>query len=342
MGLLRAASNRSAIAFTVFARPDLYACFPAIDNVQVLRVAERSAIARVLWSRRDATQLCRSHELDVIQFETAPLPHGCPCPTVFVLHDVRDGRVTWTRPLAFLRRLLVRSAARRATAVVTPSHASQAEISTIFGLAAESIAVIPAVMDSPADMPVPLAPAKRERFVLALGHIERRKNLDVLIRAAQHRDWPPGVALIIAGRDAGQKEALVRAANEKPCDVHFVDRVTEDDKWSMLNAAEAVLVPSLIEGFGIVVLEAIMAGSVALVSDRTSLPEVVGVPEAVIPATDASAWAKQVNRIVNDQAFRERIRGLESGQMRRFSQESVGIELEGLYTRVAAHHSTDP
>ena len=133
-------------------------------------------------------------------------------------------------------------------------------------------------------------------FVLALGHIEPRKNLETLVRAALEPNWPPEVELWIAGKDQGSLTALqALAASASPGRIRFLGGVSENDKWKLLSDALIVAVPSLIEGFGIVAAEAPLVGTPALVSDQAALPELAAHHLAQLPAMVPSEWAERVN-----------------------------------------------
>jgi glycosyltransferase involved in cell wall biosynthesis len=106
--------------------------------------------------------------------------------------------------------------------------------------------------------------------------------------------------------------------------VRFLGRISEEEKYSLLANAEVVLIPSLLEGFGIVVCEAIRAGTPVLVADRAALPEVVGVDDAVLPARDSSAWATAVSDLVADPARTRSLLARESSAVGRFSPAVVG------------------
>ncbi len=86
-------------------------------------------------------------------------------------------------------------------------------------------------------------------------------------------------------------------ANTSSATTTFLGPVSEGDKWWLLAHAEIVAVPSLLEGFGIVALEAILAGTPVLVADTSALPEVVGNPLAVLPPDDHEAWSQRIREL---------------------------------------------
>lgn len=136
------------------------------------------------------------------------------------------------------------------------------------------------------------------RFVLVLGTLEPRKNIPLICRA-----WPevvkqmPDVDLVIAGQD-GWKVAPIHAAIRACPQTRLIQKCTEDDRRDLMLAASLVCVPSLSEGFGLVALEAVQAGTPVLASRRGALPEVLGQGPWLLEPHDVQAWQKGIIAIL--------------------------------------------
>lgn len=148
--------------------------------------------------------------------------------------------------------------------------------------------------------------SQRRRSVLILGTVEPRKNIPLICRI-----WPeiskaaPDVNLIIAGQDGWKTNAINEAIkNGGPNIVRMTD-VSDDVRRDLLRSADLVLVPSFSEGFGLVALEAIQAGTPVLTSNRGALPEIVGQGEWVLDPTDDRAWRDTIIRLLNDETARD-------------------------------------
>lgn len=129
-------------------------------------------------------------------------------------------------------------------------------------------------------------------FVLALGTIEPRKNLAMLIRA-----WKASsLDLVIAGQDGWKmqdvEKEILKLNQEQKTRFHRLPEITDEDKRQLLAAAEIVAVPSLDEGFGLVALEALQAGTDVIASNRGALPEVVGNAGILLDPLDEKAWSQ--------------------------------------------------
>jgi len=149
-------------------------------------------------------------------------------------------------------------------------------------------------------------------FILALGVLQPRKNLEMLAAAygklkAQH-DMPHLLVLVgkagwITAREAIQ-EAAVRAGGESMrSSVVFPGYVPDEELPSWYRACSVFAHPSLYEGFGIPPLEAMACGAPVIVSDSPALPELVGDAAAIAPANDSGKWAQVLGRILTDTEF---------------------------------------
>lgn len=173
------------------------------------------------------------------------------------------------------------------------------------------------------------------RFVLVLGTIEPRKNIPFICGI-----WPdiartvPRVDLVIAGQD-GWKTTPIRdalyacAAQLEPLDSRGIrlKDFSEDERRDLLLAADVVLVPSFSEGFGLVALEAIQAGTPVLASKRGALPEVVGKGEWLMDPSDAGSWARAIIHLLDNPAARLQMAAAQSHRGSIFSWEKTAARV---------------
>jgi glycosyltransferase involved in cell wall biosynthesis len=144
-------------------------------------------------------------------------------------------------------------------------------------------------------------------FVLAAGTLEPRKNLPRLIAA--HARLPQALRtahpLAVVGPRGWEMDATLRAADARPGDVRLLGHVAEDDLAALYATCTAFAYPSLYEGFGLPLAEAMAAGAACLTSDVSSLPEVGG--DAVLYADphDVDAIAAGLRRLLAEPALRQ-------------------------------------
>lgn len=242
---------------------------------------------RAQAERRTLPAVLRALGATVLDHGLLPLP-AVGVPVCLLVHDLRaiDGLTPW--PRWFATRVLRRALARAAV-VVAPSVWTADRLR---GLAPRAdVRVVPNGVDPPPSAcPPPARPLPANGYLLHIGHVERRKNLDVVLAALRALPAATRPELWLVGRDAGALRGLL--ARSTGLAVHALGVVGDDDLGGLYRHARAVVVPSRHEGFGLVALEALAHGSRVIVSDAGALPEVVGDAAMVLPPDDAGAWAR--------------------------------------------------
>lgn len=238
-------------------------------------------------------------------------------------------------------------AVRRTDHIIAVSESTREDTINLLGVPADRITVIYEAADlsfRPIDDPETLAQIRRkydlpEKFILFVSTIEPRKNIPTLLRAQRilldrHGPLAP---LVIAGKRGWLFEevfSLVAELNLEQ-DVRFLGRVPQDDLVFLYNAATIHVHPAFYEGFGLPPLEAMTVGTPTIVSDVSSLPEVVGEAGWLVPPEDVEGWATTIGRLLADEELREayRHRGFEQAQ--KFSLRRMAEETLAVYRRVA-------
>jgi glycosyltransferase involved in cell wall biosynthesis len=231
--------------------------------------------ARARAEAHALAQALAAGSYDLVHTAHLPAPRGLELPFTLTLHDLRALEL----PSApFVRRLLagpvIGAAVRAAARVITVSETVRADVLARYELAPERVAVVPNAADH--FVPLPRA-AGAGAPLLHVGHLERRKNLDLLLHAlATAPDLP---RLVLAGAaKGGEDERLVALAAQLGVGERVVLHGPFDDAELAGLYAEAacVVLPSLVEGFGIPVLEAQLARAPLAIADAGALPEVAG------------------------------------------------------------------
>jgi len=250
-------------------------------------------------------------------FEPTYLPFRTTLPTVITVHDLSHLRHPETHPAARVRRFEreLPAAIARAAAILTPSEFTRREVIAVFGVRAERVVAtalgvdatfFPRSRDETAAVLGPLA-LTHGRYFLAVGTLEPRKNvattLDAHSRLPQRvrTDYP----LVVAGMSGWLNDAISRRleAARARGEVRPLGHVG-DEQLPLLYAGAAMLAyPSLYEGFGLPPLEAMASGVPVAVSDRASLPEVVGDAGILVDPYDVEALTAAMLRTVEDSRF---------------------------------------
>ena len=232
------------------------------------------------------------------------------CPTAITVHDLAIYRnPDWfpaRQPLS--TGWIVPRSLRRADIVIAVSRNTARDVQAIFDVPAARVVVVPEGV-STAFRPLgaeDLADARArlklpERFILFVSTIEPRKNLGTLLEAwAMMRDRPD---LVVVGGWGWRFEPLRAQMQRLGPGLHHVEGLDPSDLPAVYNLALMLAHPAWYEGFGLPPLEAMACGTPVVVSDRSSLPEVVGDAGIVIPADDAEAWRRALEAVAGDTAL---------------------------------------
>ncbi len=200
---------------------------------------------------------------------------------------------------------LARAHAARADRIITVSEFTAGEIVRLLGISRDRITI--ASPGAPSWAPRATEPANG--YLLFLGTLEPRKNLGVLLDAytallAQGANVP---TLVVAGRPAPGSEDWIARASAAPLRGHVEMRgyIAPEDRRALIAGAIALVMPSLMEGFGLPVVEAMTLGVPVIASNRGSLPEVLGGAGEVFEATDPAALAAALLRVLASADVRE-------------------------------------
>ena len=276
------------------------------------------------------------------RFDVALAPNFLPPPTasrgvVIVVHDLAFDHHPETAPHHNERwRELFERWLRHAAGVLVPSAATRGDLLRFHDVDADRIAVVPHGTDAQAFRPAKpgeIDAVKRRhgidgRYVLFLGGLEPRKNLEPLVRAfgAMTTD---DATLVIAGGEVrwapGYLAEVERAVAALPASRrHRVVRtgyVSDDQRRALLSGAEVLAYPSRYEGFGFPVLEAFAANVPVLTSNVSSLPEVAGDAAILIDPDDAPSIAAGLDELLGDADLRNVLRAAGTTRVATFTWE---------------------
>jgi len=274
--------------------------------------------ARLGW---ELSRVCRNEQADILHVTYAG-PFGAPCPMVVTIHDVAyKVSPEWFSP----RDRMVLSAGiamtkNRASRIITVSEHARSEIIRHLSVDRARIDVtLEAAAPMFSRLAVPPTAADllsrfglRGPYVLAVGNLQPRKNLLRLVEAFASliQQTPLDHQLVLVGKSQW-RESDVHACihHYKLTDrVVFTGYINDDDLVDLFNAADVFAYPSLYEGFGLPVIEAMACGAPVLTSNVTSIPEVAGDAAILIDPRDTAAIADGLKRMLTDAALRHALR----------------------------------
>jgi glycosyltransferase involved in cell wall biosynthesis len=269
-----------------------------------------------------------------------PTAHGQRL--VVTVHDLAFDRYPKLFPRAWraMYRLGLRAAVRRADAIVTPSRSTAEDVLSRTNIDPRKLHVVPEAAALPAsqvDVGEALARLKvRTPYVLFVGTIEPRKNLVRLVRAYR-RVAATGVphALVLAGPLGWHHESLMRElALEGPGEIAMTGALAPAELDAIYRAADAFVYPSVYEGFGLPVLEAMGRGIPVVASTTSALPEVTGDAALGVNPRSVREIAAAIASLVGDVAMAERLADAGRLQAERFSWDRTARMTLEVYERV--------
>jgi alpha-1,3-rhamnosyl/mannosyltransferase len=275
-----------------------------------VRLVDRRIPVRALnlaWHRLEWPSI---ENLTSREFDIAHSPHPLLMPSqqaaaVVTIHDVHflSHPERTTREIRRDYPGLAASHARRADRIIVSSRYASGEVQRRLGVPAEKIAVCPAGAPS-WPLPVGSAGENEEGYILFMGTLEERKNVGGLLTAYGKLLGRSGAVprLVMAGAATPDAAAWLEKIAQSPFAGHvdYLGYIDSSQREQLFKKARLFVLPSFEEGFGLPALEAMAAGVPVVVSQRGSLPEVVGDAGLLVDPDDADNLADAMARIFGD------------------------------------------
>jgi glycosyltransferase involved in cell wall biosynthesis len=291
------------------------------------------------WLRDTIPRAIAEDGVDVFWGQNAMMPLRLrrPCRRVLTVHDVTG--LIYPRTMRLSHRLSwdfnFRAAVRAADAVVAVSRATAQLVHRLVGTSAAKLVVIHEGCSSGLE-PVARGDAQQraaerfglpEEFMLTVGTLEPRKDHATLLQVVRREANLP--LLVIAGAIGWNSRGILRLVRRAESEgrARYVGRVSDPELAILYSAARLMLYPSLYEGFGLPVLEAMACGCPVLCSWSSSLPEVGGSAARYFRPRDTDDLSRQLRMMVGDQRLLSemRVRGLERSARFSFSRAAEQV-----------------
>ncbi len=319
--------------------------FPAPDAPNLRRIvcpiSPSYRALRYAYEQVVLPLLARRHRLDLLHSLNTIAPLILPCPSVVTLHDTRF--VVLSEDMsAFRRRAVIfftASGSRRASRVIAVSEFAKREMIAHLGLAAERIEVVHSGAGNTAPICYGEAAAAiraqygvQQPYLAAIGGGYPHKNIPRLLEAFARiqADFPHDLVLI------GKVPPNV-APEQLSERVRTTGYVPHAHLPTLLNGAEAFVLPSLYEGFGLPALEAQAADVPLICSRAAALPEIAGEGACYFDPYSVESLAEALRACLRDSALREALRAKGRANLKRFSWEQTARQTLEVYRRATRH-----
>lgn len=270
------------------------------------------------------------------------------CRTILTVHDLSFVRVPETASPTLKRYLdtVVPRSVRRADHILADSQATKDDLIALYGTPSDKVTVLLSGVEARFRPIDDLNSLERVRvryalpqrpYILSVGTVQPRKNYVRLVEAlGLLRGQGLDVALVIVGAAGWLANPIYETIKRLRLSefVHFTGFADDADLPALYSGAVTVALPSLYEGFGLPVLEAMACGAPVLTSNISSLPEVAGDAALLIDPHETQAIADGLMRLITDSALRDQLIARGYLQAARFTWERSALELQAIYRRL--------
>jgi glycosyltransferase involved in cell wall biosynthesis len=318
------------------------------------RMSGRGSVKRLVnglelcrWLQSDLASALRGIDADILHCPAFVAPFQSPVPVVISFHDRSFFSLPEDPLSGMFLRLLSSLAMRQAAGIITFSHAVHDDVISHYGLDPDRVSVIYHGV-SARFSPVPTRADERlnDRFglktpyALFVGALSRRKNLMRVLDALamlRQRGECLDLQLVLAGPSGNYQTHLEQRARALGISgrVRVLGWVSEEYLPALYRGAQMFVFPSLFEGFGLPLLEAMASGVPVITSATTALPEIAGEAAILVDPMDRAAIARAIGTLHEDTALRSRLRDLGLARALDFTWESSAGKTHEAYERAA-------
>ena len=333
------------VNFVVFEPADcrMKRWFSDFPNIQTrpTPIPSEGRVGKLLHASHFWSRTLSKERFDLFEGFHLPLPKASTAKSVLTIHDVRRLHNDWSLPGRISFRLALGRALKNTDLLITVSEAMKQELETYCGKT--TIHVIPNGLETIACEPPSNASLQGfqlkfklpDNFILTVGHLEPRKNYLKLIDAIAHlRAGGLSSNLVIIGNDSGERVKLQTRINQ----LKLSDQVTLLSGLSDLEVRCAYAMcrlfvfPSIYEGFGIPILEAMAAARPMALADIPVFREITEDSSAYFSPSDSKDMARTIERVLTSPEEQARLIAYGKTRIRTYSYENIGLQYERLYS----------
>ncbi|MCX6765895.1 MAG: glycosyltransferase family 1 protein [Candidatus Moranbacteria bacterium] len=324
-----------------------------IENRSNFKIVSLKAANKFIWNSWTLPRYLRRHPVDVYHTQyITPFFVPKKIKIITTIHDISFNffpQLIKFSDLFFLK-ILIPLSLKRANKIIAVSHFTKDEIVKYYKINPEKIETVHNSVDDDFlrndPSPEELEKVRKKyslpaKFMLYIGTMQPRKNLPFLIKGySEIKHKLPDIKLVIAGNrearnfDAKIDEVLKKCDNKQ--DVIFPGFIDEKDKPALFQLAHLFVFPSLYEGFGIPVLEAMSRNVPVLVSDIPSAREVAGESAFYFNPFDLDDFSKKLYDVSVDERLRAELRTKGAKRFRDFSWKDAALNVLKIYQKLAS------
>jgi glycosyltransferase involved in cell wall biosynthesis len=310
-----------------------YQDFHSYENFSIRQLPMKNPMIRIPLALAWETA---KDKLDIlhVQYISPPFHEGT---LVTTIHDLGFLHVpeTFSRFEVIRSKIFIRMTAKRAKKIITGSHYSKNDIVETYGIDPKKIEVIPLGVSGIFNPGIDPADAQKilrkygiqKPYLLCVGRLNPRKNLISLVKAFDMLKKEKSILhkLVIVGKDDFATKEIIKSikATDSANDVVFTGYVAEEDLPSLYSETDVFIYPSLFEGVGLPVLEAMSCGVPVIASDSSSLTEILGDSGILVDPLNPEELMRAILHITSDQDLRNSYRAKGTARAENYSWAST-------------------
>jgi len=339
--------------YFIFVKPD-------VDNKVVFstdnfHIVEIEGGAYPIWEQFKLPKLAKAHNCDILHCTSNTAPLALQMPLVTTLHDVifKEGSVleqltssaSWYQKIGNLyRRLIVNSIVKKSQRLITVSNFERQNISKIYKLDSSKIQTVhngvnecfKAVVDNKARAKVKQKYNLPEHFLLHLGNTDPRKNTARVLKAFYMYIYvyTEDLKLVLVGLNESKLSTILKSIDleeELSDKIILTGYVVDTDLPILFSLSELFLFPSLREGFGIPIIEAMACGTPVITSNTSSMPEVAGDAACLVNPNSTEHIYEAIAKVRSDKNYKNQLTEKGLARYTKFTWENAARQVLGIY-----------
>lgn len=285
----------------------------------------------------------KKHQLDIFHGPANTLPIGYNGASILTIHDLAIYiNPEWFPKQSFSTKFLVPRSLAKAKKIIVPSESTKQDLQNIFRVPEDKIKVVyeGVKTEEPSEKIIQAVLQKfkinpKEPYFFFLGTIEPRKNLIALIAAYKIliQKNPDAPILILAGGKGWKNDDIFEAIKKRDLEnkIKYLGYVSNEEKFALMKSALAFVYPSLYEGFGLPILEAMSLNTPVITSRTSSLPEVSSDGALMIDPNDDNEIANALEKLWKDDSLHNELITKGKRQTARFSWTKTAEQTLEIY-----------
>jgi len=339
--------------YFIFVKPD--EDNTVIEETENFKIVEVEGGSYPIWEQVKLPKMVKSYNCDVLHCTSNTAPLNVKIPLITTLHDVifkestiqkqLTSSASWYQKIGNIyRRLIVDAVVKRSNQLITVSNYEKQNISNVYRLDDSKIQTVHNGVNR--NFTSEISEAKKEmvrekynlpkQFLLHIGNTEPRKNTARVLKAFNkyNNNFSDEVKLVLIGLNESKLKSLLKdigLEKELAKKIVLTGYVSDEDLPAVFNLSEMFLFPSLREGFGIPIIEAMACGVPVITSNTSSMPEVAGDAALLVDPNRVGSIFEAIVKLRLDREFRDKLisKGLERHKL--FSWENAAKKVLNIY-----------